>query len=101
MQDKLMQEFIEAEQQYKAAEARREAVRSQLATLMVNENTQKVDHPVFGVFTVAHKITYSFSKKVKKLEEAVKIQKDIEIKKGKAEVKSDTAYIRYTAPIPE
>lgn len=97
-QDKMLGEFVELAALLKSVEERYDEARKKIVATLEKKGIEKLEDPQFGIFTVSHRVTYEFSDAVKKLEEKVKIAKTKEQQKGLAKVKSDTTFLKYTAP---
>ena len=98
MISKTLAEFVALESQFRELEARRDEIRKKIVSELQSEGIKKVQDPTLGTFTVSHKVTYSFSPAVTKLEEKVKIAKQKEKDKGIAEIETDTSFLLYTEP---
>ncbi len=98
MPNKILIEYVALEGEFKALEAKRSSLREKIVESLKKENIEKLEDPTLGSFTVAHKVTYSYSDAVSKLAEKIKIAKAKEEMKGVAKVKSDTSYLLYKEP---
>lgn len=101
MPNKLLIEYVALEGEFKALEAKRTALREKVVSTFQKEGLEKLEDPILGAFTIAHKVTYSYSEAVTKLAERIKIAKTKEEQKGVAKVKSDTSYLLYKEPKAE
>lgn len=82
------------DRELKKLEEEKETLRSQIISDLQSQSVDKVETD-YGTFTVAHRVSYTYTDKVKALEEKVKLAKVKEEQKGLAEAK-ETQYLRYT-----
>ena len=94
MDNKLLNEFVKVDAEYKALEKKWEELRFAIVGRMKTENLTKFSHDL-GTFTVAQKAVWSYSPAVDKLSERLKITKYKEELKGLAK-KKITEYLKFT-----
>lgn len=93
MQNKLLIEYAVLDKQIKALEEEKSLLRELIVADFKKSNLEKVESE-YGLFTIGKKINWSYSSKIKALEDKVKIAKDKEQKKGIAE-SSITEYLLF------
>lgn len=94
MDQSLLAEFKALEAEYKALEIKRNDMRTMIVAMLKEEGVKKAETE-FGNFTVGSREVWTYTAKVKDLEEKVKIQKQKEQQKGLAK-SSVTEYLVYT-----
>lgn len=99
MQTKLLAQYHLIEQEYKAIEGKRQALREKIVETLKKEGLEKIESD-YGSFTVARRSTWVYSKTVKNIEEKLKIAKTKEQQKGIAK-SSETEYLLYKEVKPE
>lgn len=95
MNKKLYAEFIKVEAKYKDIESKRDELRREIVDEMVKDGISK-EETIYGIFTVAHKTSWTYTDIVGKLHERLKIAQLKEQKTGKAQ-EHITNYLRFTA----
>lgn len=93
MQNNIYKEYADIKFQTKALELREAELKKAILNDLKSQKLNKVESE-FGNFTVASKNKYTYSKKIQKLEEDLKIKKNEEVEKGNAKVEV-TEYIMY------
>ena len=83
MDQALLQEYREIEALYKDVEAKRATVRTAIVEMLKVEGVRKAETD-YGTFTVGSREVWTYTEKVKNLEEKVKIAKQKEQQKGTA-----------------
>lgn len=93
MQKELLKQYASLEIKFKLLEEEKKLLREKIVE---DFNKNKIDkmETDYGSFTICEKKTWIYSKKVKTLEDKVKIEKDKEQKKGIAEI-SLSKYLLY------
>jgi aspartate/tyrosine/aromatic aminotransferase len=94
MKTALFKKYQELDEEYKKLEERRKEVREAIVEELQKEGISTLDSD-HGKFTIATRTSYSYSDKVKALEEKVKIAKVREQQKGIAQT-SETQYLVFT-----
>lgn len=95
MKTKLFQEYVYIKNEIAKLQEKESAIKSSIIEEMQKNSLDKIESD-FGKFTVAQRLSYTYSDKVSDLEEKVKIAKHKEVEKGVAKIKSTTNYIVYT-----
>lgn len=80
----LYREYALLDLELKRLELRRKDLRDQILSFLVTHSKTK-DETDFGTFSLARRINYEYTTKVKELENKVKLRKDYEVKRGLAE----------------
>lgn len=91
MQNKLLVVYAVLDKQFKELEEQRDLLREAIVEDLKKNNLDKIESS-YGNFTIARKMVWTYTAKVKALEDKVKIAKDKEQKKGLAE-SSITEYL--------
>jgi len=95
MNSTLLKQYAATEIKYKALEAERNELKSQIMEEMKSEKLAKVESK-FGKFTIASRPVYTYSDKVAALIDKVKVAKVKEEQKGIA-ISTPTEYVLFTA----
>lgn len=95
MNTKLFQKYVSLKNEIAKLLEEENLLKSSIVEEMQNNSLEKIQND-FGKFTIAKRLTYSYSDKVSELEEKVKIAKHKEIEKGVAKVKNTTSYLLFT-----
>lgn len=82
-QDLLYKSYADLDAEISELETLRESLRAKIIEAMKADGLTKAPTP-FGTFSVAHKVTWSYSKAIKELDQKLKIKKIQEQKKGLA-----------------
>lgn len=93
MQNKLLVEYAVLDKHFKELEKERDILRDAIVESLKKDNLDKVESS-YGDFTIAKKTSWSYTAKVKAMEDKVKIAKDKEQKKGLAKA-SVTEYLLF------
>lgn len=93
MQAKLLKEYHLIEEEYKLLEEKRRRLREKIVISLKKDGVDKVESD-FGSFTIAHRLSWVYSKAIGKIEEKLKIAKTKEQQKGLAK-SSETEYLVY------
>lgn len=93
MQKELLGSYAILREKMKLLEREEGELRIKILENLKENNLEKVDSG-FGSFTIAKRLSWKYSEKVKALEEKIKISKDKEQKKGIAE-SSETEYLLF------
>ncbi len=91
MNNQILKQYAEIRQQIKSLEILEDSMREQILSTMQKEHQSKVESDI-GSFTVATRLKWVYTAKVKKLEDAVKIEKTKEQEKGMAQAE-ETNYL--------
>ena len=82
----LFKQYADLQMQISNLEEYKEELRAKITTSMIEDGMDKATTD-YGSFTIANKTTYTYSSKVKTLEDKVKVAKAKEVNEGTAEVK--------------
>lgn len=94
MNKSLYEKYIEIDALYQKIEADRESIRGQILDALVKNDLER-DETAYGIFSVASKKKWTYTDRVKELEEKVKLQKVKEEKHGDATVEIGH-YLKFT-----
>lgn len=97
MKNKLLKEYVSVVSEYRALDLKREVLRKSIVELFDKESIEKVEDADLGTFTLARRMTWTYTDAIKKIEEKVKIAKTKEQQKGLAKA-SETQYLLYKEP---
>lgn len=97
MNNKILSEYAKLEAEYRAFEAKREAMRAEIVALFREKKIDKIEDPDLGLFTIGRRTSWEYTEGVKKIEERLKIAKTKEQQKGLAKAK-ESEYLLYKEP---
>lgn len=94
MDKKVLKEYQNLEKKAEEIEKQRSELRAQIVEELQKEKVKKMESE-YGTFTVASRVTYTYSEAIKKLNEKVKLAKVKEERKGIAKP-TKTNYLVYS-----
>lgn len=96
MNKSLLQKYVEAKILAKNIAQQIETMGEEILKDFKKNKLEKVESEM-GNFTISRRTSYTYSKKIKALDEKLKVEKLKEVQKGTAEEKV-TEYLLFTAP---
>ncbi len=97
MNNKALIEYAALEAEYRALEAKREAMRENIVNMFLKAKIDKMEVDNVGSFTVGRRTSWTYTDAVKKIEERLKIARTKEQQKGLAK-SSETEYLLFKEP---
>ena len=92
-------EYIELEAQLAILEDKKKTLRENILAELTAQGKDK-DETEYGIFSVCHKTSWTYTDTVKKLQEKVKLEQIKEQEKGKAKA-SQTSYLMFKSKADE
>ena len=94
--EQLFSDYAKLDAEFKELEFKKSALKTAILEKMKENKLEKAES-LYGKFTIAERISWIYSAKIKKLEESLKLAKVKEEQRGKAEAKK-TEFLVFTAP---
>lgn len=94
MKEQQLKKYAEIKEQIKLLEEQAKVLNDAIVDEMLGSDMTKATFE-FGTFTICSKKSYTYSPKIKTMEENLKIAKNKEVEQGKAKVK-ESKYLLYS-----
>ena len=94
MKEALLQQYATVRAKQEALETEEKILKVQIIDAFRNEPKTKIEKD-YGVFTYSSRKNWSYSSKIEKMEEDIKIKKVEEIERGIAKIKSETEVLSF------